>query len=451
MKNNKKPIKTALSSFLTVLMANNLHAGGFSLYTEASTTAVGNFAAGSAAEAIDASTGWYNPAGLTLLTKKQVLLSGVGVIPSSKISGVSTFETAGLPSYIQTFSDLQGGKRAIVPALHVAVPFNDRLVGGLSVVSPFGLSTDYPVNSPVRYAATLTQLITANLSPELGYKINENVSIGGGLDLQWAKVKFNAMVGIPTIPGQNPMAFDSQSYNQGDSFAMGFHAGILTHFNQDHTRVGINYQSKTTHKFNGYSQLTGPLADPFLDDPNAIFRSEILSSNKVELPEVITLSGYQDISNRVALLGSVVYTGWNVFKETQLNNVAAFSIAGPTVLDITTPQDYRNAWRFAVGANYLVNEQWQLRVGGGYDQTPTVDAERDVRLPDANRWALSAGAHYQMTSALGFDVGYTYLFAADDSTFDKTQVFDENNAYTVAGSSKVHAHLVGLQGVWTIE
>ncbi len=46
--------------------------------------------------------------------------------------------------------------------------------------------------------------------------------------------------------------------------------------------------------------------------------------------------------------------------------------------------------------NYRVNELWMLRVGGGYDATPTNDAYRDVRLPDVDRWALSVGAHYQM-------------------------------------------------------
>ena len=44
---------------MSTLMAQAAYAGAFSLYTESSTTALGTFAAGVAAEAGDASIGWY--------------------------------------------------------------------------------------------------------------------------------------------------------------------------------------------------------------------------------------------------------------------------------------------------------------------------------------------------------------------------------------------------------
>lgn len=450
-----KPIKTFLSSSIALLITGSVNAGGFSLYTEGSAVAVGNFAAGSAAEAADASTSWYNPAGLAFLNKRQLVVSGVGVFPSTEISGTSTFRTQGLPPYIQTFSGLQGGENALVPATHYAHPLGDRLVAGISIVAPFGLATEYPRSSPVRYGATRSEIMTVNVAPTFGYRLTDNVSVGGGLDLQWAKVKFNAMLGVPTLGQfslQNPRAFDSSSENSGDSFGVGFHAGVLSQFNQGHTRLGINYQSKMAHQFMGSSVLTGVLADPFLENPSAVFHSDGLISNPIELPDVITLSAYQDITNNLALLGSIVYTGWDVFKATQLINVAAWTgETGQTTLNVTTPQGYRNAWRFAAGANYRLTDQWLLRFGGGYDQTPTVNAERDIRLPDANRWALSVGAHYQMNPALGFDAGYTYLFAAQDPSFNKTQVFSPVASYNVRGEADVHAHLVGLQAVWTMD
>jgi long-chain fatty acid transport protein len=449
------PIKTLVSSAVALMM-NQSFAGGFSLYTEGSASAIGNYAAGVAAEASNAATGWYNPAGLVYLGTKQVVLSGVGVFPNTEISGASSYRTPFLPTYFQNFTDLQGGRKALVPALHFALPFNDRLTGGLSIVSPFGLSTEYSKISPIRYAATLTELITMNVSPELGYLVTEDFSIGGGLDLQWAKVKFNAVAGVPTLYtrgfSHSPYYFDSTSENEGDSFAMGFHVGVLKRFNQGHTRLGINYQSKTSHKFKGHSLLTGLLADRTLDNPQATFRSDTLSSNETELPSIITLSGYQDMNESLALLGSIVYQGWDVFKNTQLNNVAGFSSegGGPTLLTINNPQKYRNSWRFALGANYKMTDRWLMRLGGGYDQTPTVNAERDVRLPDMNRWALSIGTHYQLNPALGFDVGYTYLFAAENSTINKTAELPSENTYTVNGTAKAHAQLVGLQAVWSI-
>lgn len=109
VKDMRRPIKSvfnaAVIAGLTVSAAN---AGSFALYTESSVAALGNFAAGSAAEAADASTGWYNPAGLVLLNKQQMSLGAIGVYPVSKITGLSTFTTSGLPPYTQTFNHLSG-------------------------------------------------------------------------------------------------------------------------------------------------------------------------------------------------------------------------------------------------------------------------------------------------------------------------------------------------------
>jgi long-chain fatty acid transport protein len=448
-------------SFVFIAMSQSSHAGGFSLYTEGSAAEVGNFAAGAAAEVADASIGWYNPAGLVLLQKDQVLLSGVGVFPSTKISGTSTFNTVDIPPYTQSFTRLSGGENAVVPALHASHRLGPRAVLGFSLVSPFGLSTSWNDTSAVRYAATLTKMTTVNASPEMGALLTDHLAIGAGLDLQWAQVKFNGTAGSPAalqyLEGfgapVTPTTLDSSSANQGSSFDVGFHAGLLGLFNQNHTRIGLNYQSGMSHQLYGNSQLTGRLADPDLMDPNAVYRRDDLRSNNTQLPDVVTLSLYQDINATWALLGSVIYTGWDVFKTTELTNVAGYSAETGTQEPITliTPQNYRNAWRAAAGLNYHVNDTWMIRMGGGYDETPTVDQERDIRLPDVDRWALSVGAHYQPTPSLGIDVGYTYLFAAGTSPINKTQVFDELSSVTVNAQAMNHAQLAGIQATWSFD
>ncbi len=474
----RKPIRTMASLAVIAMMTSQaVHAGGFSLYTESSAAAIGNFGAGVAAEGADASIGWYNPAGLVLIKEQQIVLGGVGVFPSTQLTGTSTYTTQ-IPSvdtrqYVQTFSGLQGGESALVPSLHYALPLGDRAAFGLSIVSPFGLSTNYSDTSPIRYAATRSQFETVNVSPELGGKLTDHLSIGAGLDLQYARVKFNSMIGTPAFAqflamiepglGVTSTAFDSQSDNSGNSFAVGFHAGVMSMFDDNHTRIGVNYQSGISHQFTGSSQLTGRLADsalglfdPLLANPNAQFTSNTLYSNNIDLPEIVTLSGYRDINAKLALLGSVVYSGWSSFKTITLNNVAVGMPMDDglgtvlTTVNSTTAEDYRNAWRFAVGANYHVTKQWMMRVGGGYDQTPTVTAARDVRLPDSDRWALSIGTHYQMRPNIGFDVGYTYLFAANDALVNTTQAIGATSTYNVNAISKNHAQLLGVQAVWTI-
>jgi len=232
-------------------------------------------------------------------------------------------------------------------------------------------------------------------------------------------------------------------------------------FNENHSRLGLNYQSGVVHQFDGQSQLTGALADPTLiifeadeANRNSTFISHELYTNDIQLPEIVTLSGYQDINNKLALLGSVVYTGWSSFSQITLNNVAvgvpdAEGNVSQGTLKVITPENYRDTWRFALGANYRVTEQWMMRVGGGCDQTPTVISTRDVRLPDVDRWALSIGAHYQIIPSLG--AGYTYLFADSDSIINRTTPIGEFSSYNVNAVAKTNAQLVGLQVVWTID
>jgi long-chain fatty acid transport protein len=473
----QKPIRT-MASLAVIAMTphQSLHAGAFSLYTESSAAAIGNYAAGIAAEAADASTGWYNPAGLVFLKRQQIVVGGVGVLPSSRLSGTSTYTTPAIttytPSYVESFSGLQAAEQAVVPSFHYALPLGDRAAFGFSMVSPFGLSTNYGDSSPVRYAATLSKLETLNVSPEIAGKLNDHLSVGLGLDAQYARVSLNSMIGFPAYlqflqavgNPVTPNTLDSSSHNSGDSFGLGFHAGAMLVFDDHHTRIGLNYQSEVNHQFRGSSQLTGAFADPTLsigDDPwlanaNAQFRSPILYSNSIDLPRVVTLSGYRDINKKWALLGSIVYTNWDSFQTITLHNVAVGVPNGlnesgttQTLRDISIYENYRDAWRFSVGANYHVTDQWMMRFGGGYDQTPTVDAERDVRLPDSDRLAVSIGTHYQITPSLGLDAGYTYLFAVNDVSIHTTQPI-ATSTYDIRATAKSFAQLLGLQVVWKI-
>lgn len=443
---------------LGLILNHTAFAGGFSLYTEASVSELGVFAAGSAAEAPDPSIGWYNPAGLVLIPEDSILFSGIGVLPSTNLTGTSTYETDGVPPYIQSFNGINGGRNAVVPALHLAHPLGERAVFGLSIVTPFGLSTNWGGDSPLRYAGTLTELLTLNVAPEMGAFILDNLAIGLGLDLQWARVTFNAVAGSPaamqyleSIGGLvSPTTLDSRSENVGQSFGIGFHGGLLAFFNEEHTRIGFNFQSAVQHRFDGTSTLTGRLADPDLLNPSATYQLWTLSSNDIRLPNISTLSLYQDMTENWAILASAVYTGWSVFKTTELKNVAGYdsdlSIQAPVT--ILAEQHYRNTWRFALGTFYDFNEQWRWRFGGGFDETPTIAAERDGRLPDIDRWALAMGLHYQPRPTVGFDIAYVYLWGAGHSPVHKTQVFNELSSVRVDAWGTNHASLFGFQFTW---
>jgi long-chain fatty acid transport protein len=217
--------------------------------------------------------------------------------------------------------------------------------------------------------------------------------------------------------------------------------------------------------FYGHSRLSGILAnsDFVLVQPNlppsAVRQNDDLFSNPQQFPDVLTLSGYQDVNEKLAILGSVVYTGWHVFKTIQLNNVAVPNISPtppfpvtPANVDTSVPQNFHDSWRVAIGANYYINPKVMLRVGGGYDQTPTNNTDRNVRLPDVDRWALAFGGHYQWRPDIGVDIGYTHLFAGSKPSINSTQPLSPTASFSVdVDGGKFSADLVGAQLTWIID
>ena len=79
------------------------------------------------------------------------------------------------------------GNDALVPSGYYSWQVNPQLWLGLSVNSPFGLSVSFPDAWAGRNYAGDTKLKTYNATPSFAYKINDMISIGAGVQIQYAK------------------------------------------------------------------------------------------------------------------------------------------------------------------------------------------------------------------------------------------------------------------------
>ena len=59
----------------------------------------------------------------------------------------------------------------------------------------------------------------------------------------------------------------------------------------------------------------------------------------------------------------------------------------------------------AIGTKYWITPHNALSVGLGYDQTPTRDKHRDIRLPDGNRWIGAFGWEYKLDHQWDMSLG----------------------------------------------
>jgi len=185
----------------TALPATTM-AAGFQL-TEQSVSGLGRAFAGSAAIADDASTIFYNPAGLTELDGRELLIGGSLIALGADYDRELAVDAIGQPLTGGEGGDV--GKLGGVPILYYAHRLNEEWVFGMGVNAPFGLATDYDPDWVGRYQAVYSQVSTLNLNPSLGWKINDNWSLGFGLDIMHFRAKLTNMVDYGAVlrPGQS--------------------------------------------------------------------------------------------------------------------------------------------------------------------------------------------------------------------------------------------------------
>ena len=186
-------------------------AGGVSLY-EISTPDIGLASAGYAAGALDATTLFKNPAGMSLLDGPQLNSSLQGLYGNVHFSGNSATQPGGNGN--NAIGALPGA------SLFITYPVTEKLTVGFGTFSYFGLSEDYGNSWSGRYYMEKGTLLGLTLMPAASFKVNDWLSIGGGL---------NAMYGY--LDGQvavkRPLLSDGQMTIENHQWGFGGNAGIM--------------------------------------------------------------------------------------------------------------------------------------------------------------------------------------------------------------------------------
>lgn len=377
-------------------------ASAFMLH-EASASLLGEFYAGNAAISEDASTNFFNAAGLTQLEGTQLSLGAVNISTYGDFVGTVRYTAGGTLSGTGT---AKNGASRLVPNLHASKQLGEKFAAGLSVTAPWGLATEYPDTAITRYQATYSELKTMNISPSVAFKPIDWLSLGVGFDALYGRAELDGVSGNGFTSSS-----DSQSVNRGNGWGYGWHLGALATLKQG-TKLGINFRSEVDLTLKGKSKLVGPLNPSLAESHNL--------ESTVTLPWYIDASVTQPIGDQFTVLGTVEYIQWSTVKELKLKGVQ--SVGGAQVTS-TDPLNYKNSWTFLLGGRYKMNDAVMFKAGVGYDMTPTTEPERTITIPDANRWILAAGVRWFPKAAdkVFVDVGYSHLFP-QTADINKTKV-----------------------------
>ncbi len=398
-------LSTALVAITAISQIHPVMAAGFGL-KEQSAEAQGSSYAGAGTRADDPSTLFYNPAGITRLPGYQISAGISAIMPNGTLAS----GTATTGSYLggasrQGITGSNSGVDAILPTLYATAQITDNLFVGLGITSPYGLATKYPTNSIARYYALTTDLKTINIGPSIAYKINEQISLAAGLNIETAdahlsnSVDFGAIGALKGLAkfGFVPGSADGIATIKGSDTALGWNVGAL-YEPIPGTRIGATYRSAMFHNLSGtltYSGVPTPFAAAF---PNSS------ATAKVPEPSTATLSLSQQLG-KFTVMADATYTGWSIFQNLQ-------AYTGSTLAS-NTIEKFRDTLSISLGADYKINDQWTVRAGTAYDPTPVQTTYRTPRIADNDRIWLSVGATWNATEHLAVSGAYSHLFAND--------------------------------------
>jgi long-chain fatty acid transport protein len=459
-------VSAAIAGFALALGAGQSFGAAFALQ-EQSVSGLGNAFAGGAAAAEDASTVFSNAAGMSRFTSAQVVV-GVNIItPSIKFT-----DNGSLPALNQPLGGNGGdaGSSKFVPNLYLVVPINKQFAFGLGIGVPFGLVTEYDGGWIGRYQAIKSDIETLNVNPALSWKINDSFSLGVGVDYQQIKATFTNAVNYSAalaqgaqqaaagglIPPSTVLPFiqataglDSGANVNGNDSAWGWDIGGMWNISPD-MRVGAHYRSSIKYQITGNVSFDNPALPPLgplapigaavstAVNAAALYNSGVTSN--VELPSITNVSFFSHIDPKWDVMADVQFTNWSTIQDLTFVRSNGITLQ-------STPENFKDAWRFAVGASYYVNDQWKLRGGLAYDQSPVQTVQRTPRLPDASRTWLSVGAQYVAMPNLKFDGGFTYIWGGNPEINQNEGSTAQNGL--ISGKYAPNVTIFGVSGTYS--
>ena len=414
-----QPKYTKLVAALSLgMLSSYACAAGFQLL-EQNVSGLGNGYAGSAAVAENASTIYFNPAGMTQLKEREFSAGVAAIGPSFKFSDNGS---SSLGTLAGKGNGGDAGSWAAVPNAYLSWALNKDLYVGVGLSAPFGLKTEYS-NPWVGSAQSNSFAVeTLNINPSIAYRVNDAVSIGGGVSYQHLDAKYKRAAATslaPTAGVTATLAGDAWGWNVGGLFTL-----------SPVTKVGVSYRSTVTHDLTGDIVTSG--------GPSPAFDASRTSGAKatLKLPDTAILSATHQLNDKWQLLGDISWTGWSSIPKLDL-------VRNSGAIAQTLDTDFRDVWRVAVGGNYQYSQNMKLKFGLAFDQTPVKGAAtRMVSLPDNDRTQISTGAQWALAGGSTLDLGLAYLMFAD-APINNNQVATGRGL--VSGNYTGNAVLLGVQ------
>ncbi|RYV02850.1 aromatic hydrocarbon degradation protein [Shewanella sp. OPT22] len=421
--------KTSIAVAIT-LVSGHVFASGFQFNSQ-SATGIGRALSGDAAIGDNASVLARNPAAMALFSKS-ALSGGLTYVQTDvRVKDVES-EISG--QAIGHLSDAAANK--FVPNFYYIHPVNDKFAFGVAAFTNFGTGTNTtPITTRyndafIRKGGQIhplpfdllgqTDVETITLNASASYRINENLSLGLGLDSIYGSGKLvrQGVIGnLPKDVGADITTPLTAAYVDADGWGFGGIVGLLYEFNKDN-RIGISYRKSPDIKVDGQLEK--------LDSTS--LQQKVFNKLEIPLPDIFQIGGFHQLTNRFAIHYTAQLTTWKNFDQITLEDG---ELAGAKVPNEPLKEyHWKDSWLYSVGATYMLNDQWTVRGGLLYDNKG-VDKLTSISIPDSNRIWYTGGVSYKLDNHNTVDLGVA-LVRGQNTRVDE--------ASSLTGNTVAHTH-----------
>ena len=415
------PYTTTVRTFVgcaALLLTQSALAAGFYISEVATPGSLGTAGVANPVNTVSADSSWTNPAGMTGL-KQDEMLAGVQLVLPKIEFDPSVAEAGGKDGG-------NAGNIAAIPALFMVKKVSDRVRLGFSLVAPQGGAMNYGDDFVGRYGATRVALSAIGGSPSVAYKVNDRLSLGGGVSIifthfeQSIAINQSALVPGPGALPDGKVKFDNMTDLGYQPFAG------LTYYLSDSLMLGVVYRAEMD------VDLEGDLNFRSLAFPTP-------PANDIEIdwdnPQTLKAGLRYEFSPRKRLLFSANWEDWSAFSENQL------AITGG-VLDPAgvLERNFRDTWSAGLAFIDGSNRTGGYSVGFSYDSSPVRNKDRTIDLPFDETYKLSASYAWKGSKQLDFGLGATLIYFGEGKVDQTAQgvrfkgEFDTNMALFLGGT-----------------
>lgn len=445
----KLTIAAALCSS-AIMCASTASAAGFQL-TEQSVAGMGRAHAGAGIVGDDVSAIHFNPAGMTLLHGLQTTVAGTYVSLDIDYKGLNGARENGRD------------KPASIPAAFLSYQVNDSLWLGLAITSPYGMRIRYGSDWSENQRGISGSVTTVDINPNIAWKVNDYISIGGGVSALWTHSKIKS--GLPAkqtqaLPaelggGSLDIPLGGQFEYKGSDWMFTYNLGLMVSPTED-LRFGVSYRSSAHVTARGDYYIRG----------NAVMNGEGDGKGRLQTPETVYISATWKPIQKLRLSGLARWANWKKFENMRfsmdnLSNLHATQGAMDLVQsflpalaqgaigaiqsklgNVNIENNWKAAWLFSLGADLDVTDQWTIRGGVALETDPIKQQNlRTALIPDTKRLWLTCGLSWKPTPKWQVDMAYGHirgighrnLYESDKSNV-KVGKFEKMNAW-MAGAA----------------